>query len=348
MLFLLVRPSIALLNYGLVLALSLAFCQQLGAEERNADVDQVRGLIFENDQFTFDDDGYTNGVAYVWGYGGFDSFDKRTPAWMEWLVEDAYVATMPDKERAISYGIVQQIITPSRTADKKPDPNDRPYAGLLWWQANWYASDETLADKITLELGLVGPGALAEYSQKGIHSITGASDPQGWDEQLDNEPIFRVAAKRNWRLGERSFDSFKADMVSHLAAGAGNRRSDVGAGISFRIGRGLKRNLGNASVEPVLDINPLAGGASAMYAFVGFGGRYVFNDISLDGNTFENSASVDLEHWQGQASLGTVLDVGKWSWRFSLYMGSDEWDTQRDNSKYGSLSLSYRLDAGNR
>jgi len=49
MLFSLVRPSIALLNYGLVLAFSLAFCQQLGAEERNADVDQVRWLIYEND-----------------------------------------------------------------------------------------------------------------------------------------------------------------------------------------------------------------------------------------------------------------------------------------------------------
>ncbi len=342
------RPSMALLNYGLLLSLSLVFSQQACAEQRNVDVAQVRGFVFENDLFTFDDDGYTNDWAYGWGYGGFDSFEERTPAWMEWLVEDSYIATMPDKERAISYGVVQQIFTPSRIADQIPNPDDRPYAGLLWWQANWFSSGENLADKLTLELGLVGPAALAEYGQKGIHVLTGASEPKGWDEQLENEPIFRVAAMRNWRLGEWSFDNFEVDMVSHLNAGAGNRRSDVGGGLSFRIGRGLKRNLANASLEPVLDINPLAGVTDAMYVFIGFGGRYVFNDITLDGNTFENSASVDLEHWQGQATLGAVWDVDNWSWRFSLYMGSDEWDTQRDDSKYGTLSLSYRLDGRNR
>ena len=119
--------------------------------------------------FIFDDGGYTNGFGYNWQYGAFDSFEDRTPAWMEWLAGNLYIATLPDKQRRVGYRVVQEIYTPEEIADKKADPNDRPYAGLLLWQANWYAYDAHIADRLGLVLGLVGSASLAEQSQKLVH-----------------------------------------------------------------------------------------------------------------------------------------------------------------------------------
>ena len=56
-----------------------------GAVERNKDVEKQSTFVFENDMFTFDDGGYTNGFAYYWQYGPFESFDGRTPGWMQAL-----------------------------------------------------------------------------------------------------------------------------------------------------------------------------------------------------------------------------------------------------------------------
>lgn len=331
--------------YSLLIISVLAFSQYSYSGQRNDDVDQIITITFENDLFALDDGGYTNGLGYGWGYGRFDNFDNRTPGWMEWLTEDWYIATMPDKQRAISYGITQQIYTPDKTSTKEPDPDDRPYAGLLWWQTSWFAFDEQIADKITLELGVVGPASLAEQNQELVHNITGANTPEGWDEQLDNEPIFRLAAQRNWRLQSSHFKRLEFDMISHFYGGAGNRRSDIGTGISLRIGSGLVESLATASMTPGRDINPLAGRPSHWYAFMSLGGRYVFNDITLDGNTFKDGPSVDLEHWQTQASLGAAWNSGNWGWLFSMHRGGDEWQTQREDTMFGSLSVSYRFDA---
>lgn len=333
------RKSLPLIFIGLF------FSQASYPADRNDDVDEVITFLFENDMFALDDGGYTNGLAYGWGYGTFDSFENRTPEWMQWLVGDWYIENLPDKERAISYGIAQQIYTPDKTSTKVPDPNDRPYAGLLLWQTSWFAFDTFIADKITLQLGMVGPASLAEHGQKFVHNITGASSPKGWGRQLENEPVFRLATQRNWRLQRNHIKNLEVDMVSHWYAGAGNLRSDTGTGITLRLGRGLDETLAIVSMTPNQDINPLAGRTSKWYTFISLGGRYVLNDITLDGNTFKNGPSVDLEHWQTMASAGIAWNTGNWGWLFSMYRGGDEWQTQQEDTAYGALSLSYRFSA---
>jgi len=313
------------------------------ALERNADVERLSTFVFENDMFVLDDGGYTNGFGYNWQYGAFDHFEDRTPAWMEWVTRNLFIATMPGKQRSVSYGITQEIYTPEEIADKKADSNDRPYSGLLLWQTNWYAYDTEIADRLGLELGLVGPASLAEQSQKLIHKITGANEPKGWDDQLENEAIFRVDAQRSWRLRHGTYRHMEFDVISHANAGAGTRRSDLGAGLSLRLGSGLGRSFANASLNPARNVNLIAGRAAEWYAFLGLGGGYIFNDITLDGNTFEDSPSVNIEHWQASVTVGAAANLGNWGWLFSIREISDEFDTQQKDSLYGSLSVSYHL-----
>ena len=93
-------------------------------------------FILENDAFTDNsDDGYTSGLGYAWGRVGFDEFgDSNTPGWIQWLSEDLYISTMPDKRRAITYQIFQSMTNPSDTDTSEPQPDDYPYAGTLTWK----------------------------------------------------------------------------------------------------------------------------------------------------------------------------------------------------------------------
>ncbi len=70
-------------------------------------------FTFENDNFTGDDDGYTNDLGYTYGKALFNEFDdNNTPAWLQWLTEDWYISTMKNKQRGIAHMFFQRMQTP--------------------------------------------------------------------------------------------------------------------------------------------------------------------------------------------------------------------------------------------
>ena len=194
--------------------------------------DDIKGfatVTFENDLFTGDDDGYTNGLSYSWGYAGFDQFNEtNTPDWIRWLADDLYIDTMSGKKRAITYQIAQGMLTPEDIKVAQLQVNDLPYSGLLLWKVSQYAFDEKVADKLSLTLGVVGPLALAEQSQEMAHKIVGATEPLGWDNQLKNEPVFKIGVSRKWRLLDGGFSNkVNYDAIGLVEAGLGNLASHV-------------------------------------------------------------------------------------------------------------------------
>ena len=167
---------------------------------------------------------------------------------------------------------------------------------MLTWRADWLAYDDFQADQLSIELGVVGPAALGKQSQKLVHKLTGANTPVGWAEQLNNEPIFRFEASRSWRLADGQIGNKEYDMIGQALVSAGTRRSNLGGGVSLRFGRQLQRSFAGASVYSARNVNLNAHRPGAWHAFLSIGGEYVFNDITLNGNTYRDSHSVDLEH----------------------------------------------------
>ena len=328
-----------------LLALVIAFTTQTAqAERRNSDASLFLVGILENDHFVGDDSGYTNGLGFGWGYSGFRDFDGRLPGWMQALSKNLYISTMENKRRSITYNVVQQMFTPEDILTRYPDPDDRPYAGLLAWRAALYAYDDNVADRLGLHLGVVGPLSLAEDSQKLVHDVICSDKPRGWNEQIHNEPVFRIDVQRNWRLLHYQTRGIEFGMVGMAHAGAGTLRSDVGTGVSWRFGQNLSETLPTVAPTPARDANPLAGATSNLwYVFLTASASYVFNDITLDGNTFRNSPSVDLKNEQAIIAAGVAWNIGNWGILFALQKGTDSFETQRSDSEYGSLSLTYRL-----
>jgi len=298
-------------------------------------------ITCENDVFFGRDSGYTNGIGFSWAHGPYDEFEGNIPRLFHFLTRRLYISTMQGKKRAVSSSFGQAMQTADDIEIEELVKEDAPYAGLLGWRGTLYAFDERVADRLSLELGIVGPASGAEQVQTFIHKVIGAEEPQGWDHQLSNEPVLRLEASRSWRYAARTWSSgVGMDLVGFVQGGAGNLISDAGAGMSLRFGHGLARTFPAATIYPARGVNPLAGMERPRWnAFVNVMGSYVFNDITINGNTFTESHSVELVHLQAVATAGIAFNLRNWAFTLSTARGTDRYETQSLPTRFGSLSV---------
>jgi lipid A 3-O-deacylase len=300
----------------------------------------------ENDLLVGKDSGYTNGIAVGWTHAGFSEFDeKNLPGWIHALARHLYVGTAAGKRRAVSYAIGQAMQTPGDITVVKPPPDDAPYAGLLAWSVSLQAYDERVVDRWELTLGVVGPLSGAEPAQKLIHNVIGTDEPRGWENQIENEPVFAAGAERLWRIGSHALsDSTAADLIAVAGGEIGNLQSRVALGMGLRLGRGLERSFPSVAVLPGRRANWLAGaGTNDWNVFLNVQGMFVANDISIDGNSFRESPSVPLEHWQAQAVAGLAFNWQRWALLLSVAVATDRFEGQQETGRFGSLSVTRRL-----
>ncbi len=95
--------------------------------------------------------------------------------------------SMPQNDRTFavnSYSIGQTMATPSDISVENPDKDELPYSALLAMSNSYLTISADYSDLVTTTIGIIGPAALGEETQKLIHKIVGAKDPKGWDTQL--------------------------------------------------------------------------------------------------------------------------------------------------------------------
>jgi len=326
----------------IALALLLPYAVSLEADEK---VPEFITFTFENDLFVGEDDGYTNGFGVTYGKGPFNQFNNdNLPNWLHWLSKDLYVSTMKNKKRAVAHMFFQRMQTPSDITEPELIIDDVPYVGLLAWQGTLYAWDDRVSDQLSLFLGFVGPVTLAEQTQTFVHNLTGTDEPQGWDNQLQNEPVFKVEAQRIWSLYRSAGTGTQFDILGLWGAGIGNLESATKGGFAIRWGTNLKHSYQAFSLQVDRQINPLSlTPENDFYLF--FGGRVgvVFNNILIDGNTFKDSHSVPLEHYQDQVSAGLVWSIGSNAFVFQISSISSSTTIINERDEFGALSFTHRF-----
>ena len=65
----------------------------------------------------------------------------------------------------------------------------------------------------------MGPSSGAEFAQEQVHSLTGSDEPEGWDTQLENEPVFQFSRGRVWRSWESADKHFDLLLDSEAKLG---------------------------------------------------------------------------------------------------------------------------------
>lgn len=302
-------------------------------------------FTFENDSFFRDDGLYSNGLIVSWGYNDLSRLDKEIlPSWIVNFVQKSYLTLEPDKTYSVTYRFAHLIQTAIDLGAEELVVEDAPYVGLLAWNGQLTAYDNLISDQLGLTLGVVGPLAGGEILQTKVHQLIGSKAPQGWDNQINNELVFRLQAQRLWRVYDQPLASGEFDLITGINGGIGNLRSDIGAGIGLRWGKELANNFSSASAFPIKKINSVNNSGHGWYLFVNSSAFYVANDIFMDGNTFQDSHSVSLIHPQFGISVGVMANFYHWNLVYTLFQQSSQYHGQNETSRYGSITISYNFD----
>jgi hypothetical protein len=325
---------------GLILKAALA-ALLLTTQAAASNDGNVFGIAADNDVFIPNgtDRYYTHGTRFslrqpagsrpFWGGIPLD----RLPIWPKGA------ALVPES------GISQLIFTPARIDRLRPNPNDRPYAGMAAFSMGYTGvapqpeHGPQRIDQFTLTVGIIGPAALAGEAQRLVHRVQEGVMPLGWRSQLGTEPAVNVAWRRGWRFSGPHFD-----VTPHAGAAMGNVHIHAEAGVTLRVGAGLA-DLAPGTIDPVQPGLPGLQDTQQlkMHLVAGVDGRAVARNLFIDGNSFTDGRGTVREDVVGEARIGLVA---RWRGAQISYLynwRSREFLRQRDIHRYGSIALAVRL-----
>lgn len=332
----------ARLLVALALALWLGPPAAAGAEPAAAR--WTVGLQIENDRFTRTDRHYTNGVRASF----LSPEDRIAPAPLARLWERLPFPVERDHRR-VEFAVGQSMFTPEDTGRRDLIREDRPYAGWLYGSVALLSYDEgdnADLESLELDLGVVGPASLAEPTQVHWHALIGASEPRGWDNQLDNEPGLVLSYSRKWRrLAPETFLGMQVDLTPHATLNLGNVLTSAAVGATLRMGMDLPSDFGPPRIRPSLPGSALfePDRSWAWYLFAGVEGRYVLHNLFLDGNTFSDSHSVEKEPLVGDFQAGAAVTVGRMRLAYIYVLRTREFERQSAQDRFGVISLSFKF-----
>ncbi|HET6254850.1 MAG TPA: lipid A deacylase LpxR family protein [Puia sp.] len=92
------------------------------------------------------------------------------------------------------WGIMQLMYTPQNITDPAYQPDDYPWSGALFATHTLYSYNPVKKYDLQteLELGVIGPAALAQQAQTGFHRLIHYFKPQGWNHQYPNDILANV------------------------------------------------------------------------------------------------------------------------------------------------------------
>lgn len=316
-------------------------------------------LYFENDLFAETDLNYTNGVRASFISPDVDSFFTKREDAYPWVNKLNHLLRSLHPEPALRGGAVVQrnlvlsfgqlIFTPEDRLNTEVDLDDRPYAGWLYGGIGYQARVGDSLHTAELNIGVVGPWALAHQTQDVVHKARDIGLFKGWDNQLENEFGFQLVFERKHRFvinNKPLLTYLDVDFISHWGASIGNVASYLNAGGEFRLGYRLPSDFGVSTLRPGGDnsapgLGNLVERDWHVYGFVAADARLIANNIFLDGNTFRDSHSVDKEYLVADLAVGVAAIYERWKLSYSHVFRTKEFKTQRRRQSYGSVSLSY-------
>lgn len=289
----------------------------------------------ENDKFVIPttDKHYTQGLhlSLLWP-------DNDIPTPLQAL---AFVPELGIDDATTKYGITagQDIFTPKDTATSNVVTNDRPYAGWLYFglirqeRGTSFCGVPTL-DHLEVDLGVIGPDALAENAQNWFHSTIGAEPSHGWDHQLPNEPGVLILDQRKWLLWEYGTDdALKIQLIPNVALSLGNVETAAQIGSMLRVGHHIPDEFGKTMALRV-----------GWYAFSEIDARGVLYNAFLDGTLGEEDAShVDKSPGVAVLRAGIAFVYKHLEFRYTYNKLTREFQQQKSYDAYGSLDLVCRF-----
>ena len=327
-------------------------CEQAQAKDGSPPIVDLR---VDNDLFANQDQGYTSGVLIGFVSPNLKDYtdDRCLPAPARWL--NAYLDWLQPRgfdQQNMVVRIGQGMFTPSDPKPSELIEDDRPYAGVFLVSLGYNARENDYLRSTTLDMGLVGPSSRAEEIQDFIHDLIGSEKFNGWDNQLRDEVVFRIVHERARRFpAEGMFgddNGFGFDAIRHYGLSLGTLATYANAGGEIRFGWRLPDDFGTSPLRPAGEnsapnVRARYSSDWSVHGFISVDARVVLRDITLDGNTWKTSHSVDKEIVVGEAAVGVAIRHGRWKFAYARYFRTREFEGQGDTPSYGSFTISAAL-----
>jgi len=325
-------------------ALALAVCCTCHAADTPPHQDRVHFFTYENDSHFHTDRFYTSGIQFSVKH----STDTRGPLARRFTGSVCRWLGCGDSKLLTSQSNLGQLMyTPRYITERAPQLQDRPWAGLLYYEQAYafLSPDQRTLTTLSGQVGVSGRLSLAEPAQKLFHHILDRPQPQGWDNQIGGTLGLMATAERRTAFdalsGELGHD-VRLNTATYWRVAAGNIQTYAAAGLAVVIGKDLplvsppppgignKIRTGNAS--KAFGITSCLAPWIQCTAFGSVEARVVAYNLFLDGRLFQDDPGVKRRNFVRDLVYGTRFDFpdtrtdshGPWFLQFKVTRRSPE------------------------
>jgi lipid A 3-O-deacylase len=329
-------------------------CLLILAVEATAQVKNGWTFYWENDMLHETDRYYTNGIRHQ-----LDFPNDFTPVGLRSsILSDAFDRLLakfgcPEQSDCFSFSrsLGQNLYSPNTIRSSRLLPGQRPYGAWLYYGGILTLKSPDTQHSLEMDIGVVGPWAGGEAVQTGWHRLLRAFsgeetpvDPQGWDNQISNQPGLQALYRVKHRLLQAQTDRMGRffDLIPEGGLALGSVYIHPHAGATVRLGFNLSNDLGVDRIPAAFaspEERPLE-----IYAFGRAEGRYVLYNVFLDGHIddFGSGRSVDREPLVDEYSYGLAVRWKDVTVSVTSVSRSEEFERQLGRQDFHSLRINVR------
>lgn len=309
-------------SLAMAMTVAMALTCSLTPAQAQPEQETVRFFTYENDSFFDSDRYYTSGVQ-VSIKRGQDRRGTIAKAWTEPLCR--WLGCTEARLLTSQSNLGQLIFTPNDITVRAPQPDDRPWAGLLYYEQTYafLAPDQRSLTTLSAQAGVTGPLSLAEPTQKTLHRIFGRPRPQGWDHQIGGSLALMASAEQRHAVDALSLDlghDVHLNTAAYWRLAAGTIQTYAAGGLAVVIGKDLPA----VSPPPPGIGNKLAHGAASnggapvvtscmarwlqCTAFASAEARLMGYNVFIDGRAFQDDTVIKRRKFVHDTVLGMRFD----------------------------------------
>ena len=301
-------------------------------------------FTIENDSFFGTDRYYTHGFRLQYMHEA-----NEVPGWTANLLTNSFPIMGMDVNRVrIGFALGQELYTPANISRRTLNEIDRPYGAwlhgsVIFRRGGTLDNNLPVMDELEVDVGVVGPEALGEHTQKWWHGVTDYAEPRGWGHQLETEPALQFYFNRSMQVAFRNEDYWGFDIVPHARAALGNVYIYGEVGTLFRAGYNLPSEYVISPMESFNTQPSFNPPNWSFYAFAGADGRVVGRNLFLDGNTFQDSHSVDKELFVADLRAGAAVRYRAFEVVGSAVHRTREFELQEEDENFLSITFQFHF-----
>lgn len=251
------------------------------------------------------------------------------------------------QNKVLGFELGQKIYNPQTGNIPSASTVDRPFAGYLYAGASLnllYKNESNL--KLGAQIGVIGPDAGGEGTQKFIHDTFGFYPINGWKYQIQNAFQLNLSAEYN-RLLMRN-DAFDISVSAYGNLGTGF--NGAGVGPLFRLGK-LGQLFNSISTQSTAIRNENAPKESKGEFFLHYKPQfsYVAYDATIEGGLFSKqpAGSLEVTRVPNRAIFSNQVGVSfvskRWVIDYTAYFPTAAVKPQHYSQQWASITLLYRF-----